>query len=144
MHPNQLAFQQGVHYLFDLWPALILAIQHDWSNDGLGLEKRAWFEQTIVDYFDSKGKRIDEDEMEEILAQIMSDEFNTLLEDDSAYMVAKQLVELFKQVTNNDHSMVQSLRDKVALKGQQPSLQAATANDQSSSSDSEDDEEMQN
>lgn len=40
------------------------------------------------------GQKIEVDEVEEILDQIMQDEFNTVLEDDSPYVVIKIIVML--------------------------------------------------
>ena len=42
----------------------------------------------------------------------MTDEFQTVLEDDSPYMVAKHLVVLFNQCINGNYSEVERLREK--------------------------------
>ncbi|CAO3589193.1 unnamed protein product [Absidia cylindrospora] len=99
-HPNKLAFHEGVTYIFKTWTALKLAVEQDWGGVELA-EKRDWMIELITDYF---GKNI--------LNQIMSDEFHTLLEDDSAYLVAKHLVELFNQCINGNFSEVERLRQK--------------------------------
>jgi pre-rRNA-processing protein TSR2 len=58
------------------------------------------------------GKKLDIDEIEDILSQIMTDEFNTTLEDDSPYLVAKHLVLLFNQCVNGNFTEVERLREK--------------------------------
>ena len=86
MHPNQLAFIRGVHLIFTRWTALNLACTCGFVHDAE--EKRDWFEDVIVQHFNQRGPKIDELEMEDILLQIMGDEFGCLLEDDSAYQVS--------------------------------------------------------
>ncbi|CAO3634706.1 unnamed protein product [Cunninghamella blakesleeana] len=68
--------------------------------------------ETITDFFGKNGKKVDTEDIEDILNQIMLDEFQTLLEDDSAYLVAKHLVELFHQCINGNYTEVERLRAK--------------------------------
>ncbi|ORY98344.1 Pre-rRNA-processing protein TSR2-domain-containing protein, partial [Absidia repens] len=110
-HPNKVAFHEGVTYIFKTWTALKLAVEQDWGGVE-SAEKRDWMIELITDYFGKNGKKVDVDEIEDILNQIMSDEFHTLLEDDSAYLVAKHLVELFNQCINGNFSEVERLRQK--------------------------------
>ncbi|KAI9478815.1 MAG: Pre-rRNA-processing protein TSR2-domain-containing protein [Benjaminiella poitrasii] len=110
-HPNKLAFEEGASYIFHNWTALKLAVEQDWGGVD-SAEKREWFIDVIVDYFGKRGKKIDIYDIEDILVQIMNDEFNTTLEDDSAYLVAKHLVNLFNQCIHGDHSEVERLREK--------------------------------
>lgn len=58
------------------------------------------------------GKKLDIYEVEDILTQIMSDEFNTTLEDDSPYLVAKHLIDVYSQCVRGNFSEVERLREK--------------------------------
>jgi hypothetical protein len=49
-HPNQVAFKEGVQYLFHSWTALKLAVDGEWGGQD-SVEKRDWFIDTVVDYF---------------------------------------------------------------------------------------------
>lgn len=49
-HPNQVAFREGVEYLFHSWTALKLAVDGEWGGHD-SAAKRDWFVDTIVDYF---------------------------------------------------------------------------------------------
>jgi len=49
-HPNQVAFREGVQYLFHSWTALKLAVDGEWGGHD-SAAKRDWFVDTIVDYF---------------------------------------------------------------------------------------------
>lgn len=52
-HPNKVAFQEGVTYIFKSWTALRLAVEQDWGGVD-SAEKRDWMINLVVDYF---GKR---------------------------------------------------------------------------------------
>lgn len=49
-HPNQVAFREGVDYLFHSWTALKLAVDGEWGGHD-SAAKRDWFVDTVVDYF---------------------------------------------------------------------------------------------
>ncbi|KAI8978425.1 Pre-rRNA-processing protein TSR2-domain-containing protein [Pilobolus umbonatus] len=108
---NKAAFAEGARYIFNNWTALRLAVEQDWGGVESG-EKKEWFLNVIIDYFGKHGKKLDIDEIEDILNQIMTDEFQTTLEDDSPYMVAKHLILLFNQCINGNYSEVERLREK--------------------------------
>lgn len=79
------------------------------------------------------GKRLEVDETEEILSDIMADEFSTILEDDSAYLVAKTLVQLYNECTHG--------RRDLLLKLQEEAPRSANAQAVRASNDSSDEEE---
>ncbi|KAI8088607.1 Pre-rRNA-processing protein TSR2-domain-containing protein [Thamnidium elegans] len=134
-HPNKLAFEEGVSYIFHNWTALKLAVEQDWGGVE-SAEKREWMIDLIVGHFDKRGSQLDIDEIEDILSQIMTDEFNATLEDDSPYLVAKHLVLLYGQCVKGDFSEVERLREKAKL---QNSFTASSCVKQGD--DSDDDEE---
>jgi pre-rRNA-processing protein TSR2 len=70
------------------------------------------FHFLLTYFFLIDGKKLDIDEIEDILSQIMTDEFHTTLEDDSPYLVAKHLVNLFNQCINGNFSEVERLRER--------------------------------
>ncbi|RKP15185.1 Pre-rRNA-processing protein TSR2-domain-containing protein [Piptocephalis cylindrospora] len=140
-HPNQVLFAEGVRLILGSWTALNLAVEMDWSEDGLAEEKFEWLaDDVIVDYFSKKGKSIDADEMDEILDQIMKDEFNTILEDDSTYHVGKQLVQLYTQIIQGNYSGIEALRAAKANK-KSSAAQESLAGPQSASDDDDDDDD---
>ncbi|CEP08931.1 hypothetical protein [Parasitella parasitica] len=110
-HSNKIAFKEGTSYIFHNWTALKLAVEQDWGGVESG-EKREWFIETIVDHFGKHGRKLDIEEVEDVLYQIMSDEFNATLEDDSPYLVAKHLVSLYEQCVKGDFKEVERLREK--------------------------------
>ncbi|KAF7727813.1 rRNA accumulation- protein [Apophysomyces ossiformis] len=148
-HPNKVAFHEGVRYIFESWTALTLAVEQDWGGVE-SADKREWMIDTIVDYFDKNGKKLDIEDIEDILIQIMNDEFHTMLEDDSAYLVAKHTVDLFHQCIKGNLTEVERLRTKQQSRSQTAaSSRAKKEGDDSSDegedendNDDEDDEDM--
>ncbi|KAK1832399.1 Pre-rRNA-processing protein TSR2-domain-containing protein [Podospora conica] len=107
----QSSFEQGVALALHLWPALTLAVQSNWGGSD-SEDKRAWFAGAIVDLFPDLATKPapnptatttaaaaedDDDEpdaveVETVLLQVMLDEFDVNVDDDSAYEVADQIV----------------------------------------------------
>ncbi|GAA5811208.1 hypothetical protein MFLAVUS_004639 [Mucor flavus] len=137
-HPNKLAFEEGVSYIFHNWTALKLAVEQDWGGVE-SAEKREWMIDLIVGHFDKRGSQLDIDEIEDVLAQIMTDEFNATLEDDSPYLVAKHLVLLYAQCVKGDFSEVERLREKAKLQNSFTASSCVKQGDDSDDDDEEDD-----
>ncbi|KAI9316599.1 Pre-rRNA-processing protein TSR2-domain-containing protein [Dichotomocladium elegans] len=139
-HPNKVAFQEGANYIFKSWTALNLAVEQDWGGVD-SAEKRDWMIDVVVDYFDKHGKKLDVDDIEDILSQIMVDEFQTILEDDSAHLVAKHLVELYHQCVRGNFAEVERLRQKQASRSNVVSRSQAQVNDDDEVSNDDGDDE---
>ena len=80
------------------------------------------------------------DDIEAVLSQVMSDEFHTTLEDDSPYLVAKHLYELFNQCIHGNYTEVERLREKA--KSQNAYIGSSMG--QGDDSDSGDDDQVRN
>ncbi|CDH48924.1 hypothetical protein RO3G_09801 [Lichtheimia corymbifera JMRC:FSU:9682] len=137
-HPNKVAFEQGLHYVLRSWTALNLAVEQDWGGVE-SADKRDWMNQVLVDYFGANGKKLDVDDIEQILAQIMADEFHCVLEDDSPYLVAKHLVEIYHQCIHGNYQEVERLKQKYESRSNAVSSSRADG-----SSDDEDDNDVDN
>ncbi|KAL1925565.1 uncharacterized protein VTP21DRAFT_448 [Calcarisporiella thermophila] len=143
-HPNKVAFTEGVKLLFRTWTALRLAVENEWGGYD-SAEKRDWMVDVVVDYFEKKGKKVEPDELEEILLQIMNDEFTVALEDDSAYQIGKDLVKLYNECITGNHSRVQRLREqtqKTPLPAAAPQQQADDSSEDEGGNEDEDEESM--
>ncbi|CAB4385857.1 hypothetical protein RhiirA5_357061 [Rhizophagus irregularis] len=105
-------FTQGVSLLFKTqWTALKLAVDMQWGGHD-SEDKRDWLIDVIVDYFNKNGKNTDVDDLETILNQVMTDEFNTLLEDDSAYQISQDLIKIYHECIQGNYSTVDLLQSK--------------------------------
>ncbi|KAG1148921.1 hypothetical protein G6F37_002880 [Rhizopus arrhizus] len=141
-HPNKIAFEEGVGYILKSWTALKLAVEQDWGGVE-SAEKRDWMIDVIVDVFGKRGKKTEVDEIEEILSQIMVDEFQVILEDDSPYHVAKHLFGLYNQCVQGDFTEVERLREKFKSQNQfaASSCMKQASDDEDDSGDDDNDEQ---
>ena len=90
-----------------LWPALTVAIQNAWgtSSPALGEDKRAWFAGALSDLFTENQLR-DVEDVEDVLQQVMSDEFEVVVDDESLEEVARSIWVGRSKVLQGDASEV--------------------------------------
>lgn len=81
-----------IQVLFRTWPALRLAVDQSWGGDD-SKDKQAWFATTIAEYMMESGRTIDRDDVAAVLLDVMLEEFNTILEDDSHFDVLNSNVD---------------------------------------------------
>ena len=109
VHPNKVAFGEGVSLILYSWTALRLAIEMEWGGID-SVNKRDWMIEVIVDYFDKQGKNIIPEDIEDMLIQIMVDEFNVNLDDDSAYQIGQDIVRMYGECIHGNFTTVERLR----------------------------------
>ncbi len=84
------------------WPALTLAIQNHWggptSND-----KRDWFAGAVSELI-ANGQVLDVEDLEEVLIQVMLDEFEVVVDDDSPAELAASIMKGRQRILQGDHS----------------------------------------
>ncbi|KXX76849.1 Pre-rRNA-processing protein TSR2 [Madurella mycetomatis] len=133
----QSHFEQGVAIALHLWPALTLAVQNNWGGPDSS-DKRDWFAGAIVDLFPDISKlspaqlqqklrqqsqqsqsqsqpqgsdqEPDQVDVETVLLQVMLDEFEVNVEDESAYEVAEQVVRIRGECLRGRFDEVEALR----------------------------------
>ncbi|KAJ9661383.1 rRNA accumulation- protein [Neophaeococcomyces mojaviensis] len=93
-----------------LWPALTVAIQNAWgtSSPALGEDKRAWLAGALSDMFAQNQLR-DVEDVEDVLAQVMNDEFETVVDDESLEEVAANIWNGRAQLLKGDVTEVRRL-----------------------------------
>lgn len=93
-----------------LWPALTVAIQNAWgtSSPALGEDKRAWFAGALSDLF-SQGQIRDVEDLEDIMIQVMSDEFEVVVDDDTLEETARGIWSGRAQILQGNASEVTRL-----------------------------------
>ncbi|RYO75271.1 hypothetical protein DL766_003279 [Monosporascus sp. MC13-8B] len=124
---RQSNFEQGVALTLHLWPALTLAVQNNWGGSS-SADKRDWFAGAIVDMFPSfvdvlktqqqqKNKPAttapeepDIQDVETTLLQVMLDEFQVNVDDDSAFESAETIMRIRAQCAKGDFCEVDDLR----------------------------------
>ncbi|KAE9403662.1 hypothetical protein BT96DRAFT_1016890 [Gymnopus androsaceus JB14] len=100
-----ILFARGVIARLSLWETLTLAVQESWGGPG-AKEKRTWMAGVLVDLFEEKqakntnpnsnsSSHVDPEDVEDMLLQIMADEFEVHVEDGTAETLGKDLVRLW-------------------------------------------------
>lgn len=99
--PPLVLFARGVISTLNLWPALRAAVEGGWGGPE-SQQKRTWLASAIVDSFEdalTKSEPVpDNIYVEEMLLQVLSDEFDVILEDGSAQQVGESIVKLWQEV----------------------------------------------
>lgn len=145
--PSSVLFARGVIARLAIWTILRIAVQEGWGGGGAAA-KRTWIASVIVDAFEEQTPTPDDQYIEEMLLQIMADEFEAVLEDDSAESVAQDIVRLWQETRIGKQDFLlkfEELADK--MKGKKVDAQMVVSNegeeweDDDEGSDADDDEE---
>ena len=87
MEESQKKFTHATALIIHSWAALDIAVRNEWAGPESN-NIRDWLGGVIVDMFSfSPSKHIEVEDVEELLLQIVEDEFELRLEDNSAYQV---------------------------------------------------------
>ncbi|KAL9014303.1 MAG: hypothetical protein Q9173_001042 [Seirophora scorigena] len=153
LHPNTLTNLEKIQSKFDLsialalstWPALTLSVQNAWGGP-LSSEKRDWFAGAISDLFSTQPEgTVDVEYLEEFLLQVMGDEFEVNVEDDSGAEVASKIVGLRKLTLQGDFSMVDDMlarwKERESRGGARVRFQKGHGDDEEDEDEEEDSDE---
>lgn len=90
-----------------LWPALSAAIQNGWgtSSPEVGEDKRAWLAGALSDMFAQNQLR-DTEDVEDVLEQVMNEEFEVVVDDGSLEEVARKIWTGRTKILSGDASEV--------------------------------------
>jgi pre-rRNA-processing protein TSR2 len=91
------------------WPALTLAVQSSWGGP-TSSDKRDWFCGAISELFVDRPET-DAQDVEEVLIQVMSDEFDVVVDDESAGDVADRICELREECIRGEYETLQAMWD---------------------------------
>lgn len=135
---TSLSFARGVIARLALWPALRIAIQNGWGGPD-STQKRTWMASIIVDTFEEQPMPPDAEYIEELLLQIMDDEFETVVEDESTESVAKDITKLWEDIHLGDLAGLQRLEQQADAISNRPIVaQAGPPGEIDTDSDEED------
>lgn len=140
---QSILLARGVIARLAIWPALRLAVDNNWGGPD-GAEKRTWLASVIVDAFEQEDPIPDDTYVELTLLQVMVDEFDTVLEDDSSESVARDIVRLWDEVrVGNIDSVLkfEEQADKIRGKALQADEVAADDDDWEDEDDESDNED---
>ncbi|KAI1758070.1 Pre-rRNA-processing protein TSR2-domain-containing protein [Xylaria castorea] len=171
---RQQQFEQSVAISLHLWQSLTIAVQNNWGGPDSS-DKRDWLAGVIVDLFPSfvdlaaasattnapsqssstqpQSKKLPDEpvaeDVEETLLQVMFDEFEANVDDQSEAEVADRIMKCRTQCAAGHFALVEELRARwLDTKGKKVVAQAAADPDQDtdweSGSDDDDDDESGN
>ncbi|WDK09080.1 pre-rRNA-processing protein TSR2 [Colletotrichum graminicola] len=121
----QSTFEQAVALSLHMWPALSLAVQNNWGGPD-STDKRDWFAGAVAEAFPefskiTNGQAVpaanapeepDTEYVETMLLQIMLDEFEVNVDDETGFDVAEQIIKLRGDIAKGNFEAVDSLRNK--------------------------------
>ncbi|KAI0839981.1 Pre-rRNA-processing protein TSR2-domain-containing protein [Hypoxylon sp. FL0890] len=153
---RQLQFEQGVAIALHLWLSLTVAVQNNLGGPA-SEDKRDWFAGAIVDMFPSfvdlakpqkPSQKIPQDpeveDVEATLLQVMWDEFETNVDDESEIEVAERIMKARAMCAAGDFAFVEDLRRRwLDTKGKTVKVQEVDGGDQETDWESDDDDETE-
>ncbi|ODV90694.1 hypothetical protein CANCADRAFT_31570 [Tortispora caseinolytica NRRL Y-17796] len=107
---QQARFELGVAMALREWDVLTTAVVNQWGGSE-SADKRDWMAGAVVDLF-FESSEIDAELVEARLLQVMEDEFDVVVEDESAYEVSKLIMDMYSGVQSSDFSTVDRLYQK--------------------------------
>ncbi|KAJ5287376.1 hypothetical protein N7478_003062 [Penicillium angulare] len=103
----------------DSWPALTLAVQSNWGGP-TSADKRAWLCGAISEMLTERPET-DAEDLEDVLIQVMNDEFDVVIDDESAGNVADQIMELKEQTVRGEFGAIKEMWEMWQAKSAQKS-----------------------
>ncbi|KAL7622364.1 rRNA accumulation- protein [Parahypoxylon ruwenzoriense] len=152
---RQLQFEQGVAISLHLWLSLTVAVQNSLGGPS-SEDKRDWFAGAVVEMFPSfvdlakpprkpsqkPPQEPDGDDVEATLLQVMWDEFETNVDDESEIEVADRILKVRTQCASGNFDMVEDLRRRwLATKGKTVTVQVADGDQETDWESADDDDD---
>ncbi|KAF2670430.1 hypothetical protein BT63DRAFT_424373 [Microthyrium microscopicum] len=132
----QAKFDLGISLVLNSWEALTLAVQNQWGGNE-SADKRAWFAGALSEIFQSNPET-DSVDLEEILLQVMEDEFEVAVEDGSEVNIAAGILQIKQELQRGNAASVDALW--AHWKNKKSQVRATRVGPSSDDEDSVDDE----
>ncbi|KAL1744482.1 Pre-rRNA-processing protein TSR2-domain-containing protein [Schizophyllum fasciatum] len=142
--PSSVLFARGVIARLAIWEDLRVAVQENWGGPNAA-EKRTWLAGVIVDAFEQEADTPDDQYIEEMLLQVMEDEFDTVIEDGTGEEVAKDIVRVWEETRRGQSGTVTRFEELAEKKKGRPTnvqVQPGTTEEEGEWEDEDEDEEM--
>lgn len=108
---HEPAFREGLAGLLARWTALQLAITNEWGGSE-SVQKGEQAVEELGDWFlKRKGGKHAED-LEELLVEILGDDFNVQCEDGSPREVARVACQMYEQVAQGEYALARDICSK--------------------------------
>ncbi|XP_032634775.1 pre-rRNA-processing protein TSR2 homolog [Chelonoidis abingdonii] len=132
-------FGQGVRAVLGSWAALQIAVEHGFGGTH-GREKAEWMVGAVEQYFHSNAA-LEPDEVEDFLAEVLNNEFDTIIEDGSLAEVSQQLQSLFTHCQRGEGLALTEAIARLTQRQQEVGRAATQARSAEGSSSEEEEEE---
>jgi pre-rRNA-processing protein TSR2 len=107
---HQAKFDLGIwHALFN-WADLTVAVQNQWGGPDSS-DKRDWLAGQISELFAAE-PQTDAEDVEVLLLQVLEDEFGVRLEDETEVVVAREIMQMRKEIGDGNTATVDALHKK--------------------------------
>ncbi|KAL4895081.1 Pre-rRNA-processing protein TSR2-domain-containing protein [Aspergillus ambiguus] len=106
----------GITLAINSWPAMNLAVQSNWGGP-TSADKRDWLCGAISDML-SERPETDGEDLEDVLIQVMNDEFDVVVDDESAAPVAAQIMEIRALTARGEFAPIQAMWEAWQAKSQ--------------------------
>lgn len=143
---KQQKLDLAITLALNTWPALTLAVQSSWGGQNSS-DKRDWLCGAISDIISTRPET-DSYDIEDILVQVMTDEFDVAVDDGSAGVVADQIMTLKGKIEVGDYEDVDKLwaeyKERMERKGveqQQAMFKRVETKDEDQETDGDDDDD---
>ena len=128
--PSSILFARGVIARLAIWTTLRIAVQENWGGPNAAA-KRTWLASVIVDAFEEQIPTPDDQYIEELLLQVMADEFDAEIEDGSAESVGQDIVQIWDETRVGKQDLVLKFEDLAEkVKGRKPNAQEKVVSDE--------------
>lgn len=115
----------GITLAVNSWPALNLAVQSSWGGP-TSSDKRDWLCGAISEMLTERPET-DAEDLEDVLIQVMNDEFDAVVDDESAAPVAASIMQMKQQTERGEFAAIQEMWEAWEKKSQQKAINAAAA-----------------
>ncbi|XP_003420417.2 pre-rRNA-processing protein TSR2 homolog [Loxodonta africana] len=104
-------FGAGVRAALEAWPALQIAVENGFGGVH-SQEKAEWLGDAVQEYF-SRNADLELDEVEDFLGELMTNEFDTVVEDGSLPQVSQQLQTMFHHFQRGDGAALREMASHI-------------------------------
>ncbi|KAK2744308.1 hypothetical protein FQN55_006822 [Onygenales sp. PD_40] len=105
--PATAKFDLAITLILNTWPSLTLAVQSSWGGP-TSSDKRDWLCGAISDLFTTRPET-DAEDIEEVLIQVMNDEFDVVVDDESTGDIAARIMEAKADIAQGNYAGVDKM-----------------------------------
>ena len=135
---RQAKFDLGISLILSSWQALTVAVQNNWGGNESS-DKRDWFAGALSELFVAN-PATDAQDVEDVLLQVMEDEYEVELDDGSETIVAEAIMQIREETRDGFFGTVDKLWEQWNSRKQKV-VNVVDAGPGSESGDSIDDED---